>query len=222
MSPLSAPILTLLLSLITLTHATTFTVVNNCQYPVWAAADPGSGKRLNKGDRWQVNPAPGTKMARIWGRTGCNFDGNGNGRCNTGGCGKLDCDPGNWGEIPKTLFEYTLSQPNNPTDTLDISLIEGFNIPMSFRPNSNSGALGGKCRTVSCSANINAQCPQRWKTTDGCKNPCTSPGTGTCGANGDSKFYKGICRDAYSFPKDDQTSTFSCPPGTDYTVTFCP
>ncbi|XP_010676511.2 thaumatin-like protein 1 [Beta vulgaris subsp. vulgaris] len=219
MSPLSAPILAVFLSLITLTHATTFTVVNNCPFTVWAAADPGSGQKLDQGQTWSVNPAPGTSMARIWPRTGCNFDGSGNGPCETGGCGKLDCDDGHWGDNPKTLFEYTLA---NPSDTLDISLIEGFNVPLSFSPNSNAGALDGKCRAVSCGVDINAQCPQQWKTTGGCTNPCTTPGTGTCADDGDSKFFKNLCPDAYSFPKADQTSTFSCPSGTDYTVTFCP
>ncbi|KAL2902453.1 Osmotin-like protein OSML13 [Bienertia sinuspersici] len=218
MALLYASIFTLLLSYITLTHATTINVVNNCAYPVWAAADPGSGKRLNKGDSWVVSPQPGTKMARIWGRTGCSFDGNGNGNCQTGGCGKLDCDPGHWGDNPKTVFEYTLAQPNNPTDTLDISLIEGFNIPITFTPTSNTG---GKCRQISCRADINGQCPQKWKAPHGCSNPCTKMELGSCGPNGDNKFFKQRCPDAYSFPKDDQTSTFSCPSGTNYKLTFC-
>ncbi|XP_021735878.1 osmotin-like protein OSML13 [Chenopodium quinoa] len=222
MSPISASLVTLLLSIITITHATTITVVNNCDFTVWAAADPGGGQQLAKGNTWDVNPAPGTKMARIWGRTGCNFDGNGNGNCQTGGCGKLVCDPGNWGTIPKTLFEYALAQPNNPTDTIDISLIEGFNIPISFTPTSNSGALDGKCRTISCTADINGQCPQNWKVPGGCNSPCTTQGIGSCGASGDSTFYKQRCPDAYSFPEDDQSSTFACPSGTNYRLTFCP
>lgn len=221
MNPLSAFLVTFLISFITFTHATTITVTNNCPYPVWAAADPGSGKQLNQGDSWDVNPAAGTKMARIWGRTGCNFDGNGNGRCDTGDCGKLVCTPGNWGTNPKTLLEYTLAQPNNPTDTLDISLIEGFNIPIAFTPTSGVGSLDGKCRTISCTADINGQCPQNWKVTGGCNNPCTAQG-GTCGPNGDNQFFKQRCPDAYSYPNDDQTSTFACPSGTNYRLTFCP
>nr|AAA32908.1 osmotin-like protein [Atriplex nummularia]prf//1908430A osmotin-like protein:ISOTYPE=pA8 [Atriplex nummularia] len=222
MSPLSASLVTFLLSIVTITHATTITVVNNCNFPVWPPRPIGP-TAINAQQRKLpcLKPTRRTKMARIWGRTGCNFDGNGNGngRCQTGGCGKLVCDPGNWGEIPKTLFEYTLAQPNNPTDTIDISLIEGFNLPISFTPTSNAGALNGKCRTISCTADINGQC-----VTGKYAGVTTlhEPGTQSCGANGDSKFFKQRCPDAYSFPKDDQSSTFSCPPGTNYKLTFCP
>ncbi|MCI61782.1 protein P21-like, partial [Trifolium medium] len=38
---------------------------------------------------WTINVAAGTKAARIWSRTGCSFDGSGNGRCQTGDCGGL-------------------------------------------------------------------------------------------------------------------------------------
>ncbi|BAF23608.2 Os08g0381600 [Oryza sativa Japonica Group] len=33
---------------------------------------------------------------------------------------------------------------------------------------------------------------------------------------------KGLCPDAYSYAKDDQTSTFTCPAGTNHRVDFCP
>jgi hypothetical protein len=219
MSPLSASLVTIALSIfISFTHATTIDVLNNCPYTVWAAADPGSGMRLGRGATWKVTPDAGTKMARIWGRTGCRDDGT---QCATGDCGKLDCDPGNWGKNPKTLLEYTLAQPGS-NDIIDISLIEGFNIPLDFTPTSNAGSLDGKCRRISCTANVNGRCPRSWKVRDGCNSPCTTSGLGSCGANGDSKFFKQQCPDAYSYPKDDQSSTYSCPPGTNYKLTFCP
>ncbi|WJX53900.1 hypothetical protein P8452_39844 [Trifolium repens] len=34
--------------------------------------------------------------------------------------------------------------------------------------------------------------------------------------------YNGKCPDAYSYPKDDATSTFTCNGGTNYKVVFCP
>ncbi|CBI34735.3 unnamed protein product, partial [Vitis vinifera] len=37
-----------------------------------------------------------------------------------------------------------------------------------------------------------------------------------------SRYFKTRCPDAYSYPKDDQTSTFTCPGGTNYDVIFCP
>lgn len=219
--------ITTLVSLAVAINATTIDVVNNCPYTVWAAASPGGGKQLNQGDSWQLNPADGTKMARIWPRTGCNFDGNGNGHCNTGDCGGvLQCT--GWGTDPQTLAEYTLAQPNNPTDTIDISLVEGFNVPLAFTPTSN---LGGTCRDVRCTADIVGQCPSQLQATGGCNNPCTVFKTvqycctserGSCGPTDFSKFFKDRCPDAYSYPQDDNTSTFSCPPGTNYKVTFCP
>ncbi|CAH8272995.1 unnamed protein product [Arabidopsis lyrata] len=69
-------------------------------------------------------------MARIWGRTNCNFDSSGRGRCETGDCnGGLQCT--GWGQPPNTLAEYALNQYNN-LDFYDISLVDGFNIPMSL------------------------------------------------------------------------------------------
>ncbi|XP_043810376.1 osmotin-like protein OSM34 [Manihot esculenta] len=116
-------------------HAATFEVVNRCSYTVWAAAIPGGGKR--------------TTMARVWGRTNCNFDGNGQGQCATGDCNRvLECR--GWGSPPNTLAEYALNQPNN-LDYLDISLVDGFNIPMDFSPST------GRCRGIRCSADINGQ-----------------------------------------------------------------
>ncbi|KAF2297774.1 hypothetical protein GH714_002714 [Hevea brasiliensis] len=67
----------------------TFTIRNNCPYTVWAAASPGGGRRLDKGQTWELNVPAGTSMARIWGRTNCNFDGSGKGHCQTGDCGGI-------------------------------------------------------------------------------------------------------------------------------------
>ncbi|KAF4369279.1 hypothetical protein F8388_022935 [Cannabis sativa] len=58
-------------------YAATFEVRNDCSYTVWAAASPGGGRRLDRGQTWTFNVAAGTKMARIWGRTNCNFDSSG-------------------------------------------------------------------------------------------------------------------------------------------------
>src|SRR5262249_4599098 len=95
----------------TSTHAATFDVVNQCTYPVWAAASPGGGRRLDPGQTWNLNVAPGTTMARIWGRTNCNFDANGQGQCQTGDCNRvLECQ--GYGSPPNTLAEFALNQPN--------------------------------------------------------------------------------------------------------------
>jgi len=65
---------------------------------------------------------------RFWARTGCNFDGSGQGPCATGDCGnKLECN-GAGGVPPVTLAEITLNGDGGK-DFYDISLVDGFNVP---------------------------------------------------------------------------------------------
>lgn len=205
------------------THAATFDITNRCTYTVWAAASPGGGKRLDSGQSWNLNVNPGTVGARIWGRTNCNFDGSGRGTCETGDCnGLLECQ--GYGSPPNTLAEFSLNQPNN-LDFVDISVVDGFNIPMEFSP------TNGACRNLLCTAPINEQCPSELRTQGGCNNPCTvyktnqyccTDGPGSCGPTDFSRFFKQRCPDAYSYPQDDPTSLFTCPAGTNYRVVFCP
>ncbi|XP_031097558.1 osmotin-like protein OSML81 [Ipomoea triloba] len=218
--------LLLLLSLFTSGYAATFEIRNNCPYTVWAAATPvGGGKQLDQGQSWTIDVPGGTRMARIWGRTNCNFDASGRGSCETGDCGgALQCTA--WGKPPNTLAEFTLTGDNN-FDTIDISLVDGFNVPLNFAP-TKPGA--DKCHAISCTADVNGQCPAALKVPGGCNNPCTTFGgqqycctEGPCGPSDYSKFFKGLCPDAYSYPQDDPSSTFGCPAGsTDYRVVFCP
>ncbi|KAJ8526892.1 hypothetical protein K7X08_029369 [Anisodus acutangulus] len=211
------------LHLFTHSEAAIFDIRNNCPYTVWAASVPvGGGQQLNAGQTWTINVPAGTKQARIWARTGCNFDGSGQGRCQTGDCnGLLQCQ--SFGVPPNSLAEYALNQFSN-LDFFDISLVDGFNVPMEFSPTSN-----GCTRGIRCTADINGQCPNELRAPGGCNNPCTVFKTdqyccnsGNCGPTEFSRFFKDRCPDAYSYPKDDQTSTFTCPGGTNYRVVFCP
>ncbi|KAF5753863.1 putative Thaumatin family [Helianthus annuus] len=204
------------------TSAAVFNIRNNCRYTVWAGAVPGGGRRLNPGQTWALTVAAGTKGARIWPRTGCTFDGSGRGRCQTGDCnGLLQCQ--NYGTPPNTLAEYALNQYQN-LDFIDISLVDGFNVPMTFKASS-----GGCSRSIVCTADINGQCPSQLRAPGGCNNPCTVYKTeqyccnnGPCGPTEFSRFFKQRCPDAYSYPQDDRTSLFTCPGGTNYEVIFCP
>ncbi|KDP25478.1 hypothetical protein JCGZ_20634 [Jatropha curcas] len=203
-------------------HAANFAITNNCPYTVWAAAVPGGGRQLDSQQTWSLDVNPGTQGARIWARTNCGFDGAGRGQCQTGDCGGLlECQA--YGQPPNTLAEYALNQFND-MDFFDISLVDGFNVPMDFSPTS-----GGCSRGIRCSADINGQCPDVLRAPGGCNNPCTVFKTdeyccnsGSCGPTDYSRFFKDRCGDAYSYPKDDQTSTFTCPGGTNYKVVFCP
>ncbi|KAF8681721.1 hypothetical protein HU200_045154 [Digitaria exilis] len=217
----------LLLAAAAAADAATFTVTNNCPYTVWAAAVPGGGQQLDNGQTWTIDVPAGTTGGRVWARTGCSFDGNGNGQCQTGDCGGvLQCTA--YGQPPNTLAEYGLNQYMG-LDFFDISLVDGFNVPMDFLPaGDGSGCPKGGPR---CDADVTAQCPAALQTTGGCNNPCTVYKTdeycctapqSTCGPTDYSMYFKGQCPDAYSYPKDDASSTYTCTGGTDYNVIFCP
>ena len=207
--------------LFVVSHAATFDIVNQCSFTVWAAAVPGGGRQLDPSQTWTINVNPGTTGGRVWARTDCSFDGSGSGSCQTGDCGGLlECQA--YGTPPNTLAEFALNQFQN-LDFVDISLVDGFNVPMDFSPTS------GDCRGIRCSADINGQCPAELRAPGGCNNPCTVFKTdeycctsGSCGPTNYSMFFKNNCPDAYSYPKDDATSTFTCPGGTNYRVVFCP
>ncbi|XP_021754122.1 alpha-amylase/trypsin inhibitor-like [Chenopodium quinoa] len=214
-----------LVSLIsTSTHAATFTVTNNCPYTIWAGAVPGGGKRMNTGDTWTVTANPGQTGGRIWPRTGCTPSGANGLKCITGDCGGvLQCTA--YGTPPNTLAEYGLKQFNN-LDFFDISLVDGFNVPMSFLP------VNGCSKGPTCKGDLIGPCPAHLKAPGGCNNPCTAlkddkyccinSFKDNCPATDLSRYFKGKCPDAYSYPKDDATSTYTCPSGTNYRVTFCP
>ncbi|XP_051129784.1 protein P21-like [Andrographis paniculata] len=204
-------------------YAIVFSIKNNCPYTVWAAAVPGGGRRLDGGQTWNLGFPGGPKLAKIWARTGCSFNSTGRGGCRTGDCdGWLRCR--NYGSPPHTLAEYGLNSFAGK-DYYDISLMKGFNVPMEFAPTTN-----GCRRAVKCAADISGQCPEQLRAAGGCQNPCTvyktakycCGGGRRCRPTALSKFFKSRCRDAFTFPEDDPTSTFVCPPSTDYRVVFCP
>ncbi|XP_060173116.1 thaumatin-like protein [Lycium barbarum] len=201
---------------------TAIDIRNNCPFTVWAAAVPWGGRRLDYGGIWRVQ-TNSTTHGRIWGRTNCNFDASGRGRCQTGDCkGLLECQDN--GKPPSTLAEYAFNQFGNK-DFFDISLVDGFNLPMEFSPASTD-----KCSSrISCTADIIGQCPNELRTPGGCNNPCTVFGigiycctSGRCDPTYISKFFKDRCPDSYTYPQDDSTSTFTCPSGINYRVVFCP
>ncbi|KAL9260234.1 Thaumatin-like protein [Drosera capensis] len=203
-------------------NAATFTITNNCPYTVWAAAVPGGGQQLDNGQTWTVTAPSGTTGGRIWARTGCSVTGSNGLTCQTGDCGGLLQCRG-YGQAPNTLAEYGLDQFDN-LDFFDMSLVAGFNVPMQFVPVS-----GGCTNGPICNADINAQCPSVLRAPGGCNNPCTVFNTdeyccnsGSCGPTAYSQFFKGLCPDAYSYPKDDATSTYTCKTGANYKVVFCP
>ncbi|KAL7150299.1 hypothetical protein ABFS83_05G102500 [Erythranthe nasuta] len=204
------------------THAIIFNIQNNCPYTVWPAAVPGGGRRLDSGQTWTIGFPNVPKLAKIWARTNCTFDSSGQGSCLTGDCGgQLRCQ--SYGSPPHTLAEYGLNSFARK-DYYDISVMEGFNVPIEFTPTTN-----GCTRPVTCAADVTGQCPAQLRAPGGCNNPCTVFKTteycchsGACRPTDFSRFFKARCRDAFTYPEDDPTSTFTCPEGTSYRVVFCP
>nr|ADB97933.1 thaumatin-like protein S3 [Pinus monticola] len=128
----------------------TFEIRNQCSYTVWVAGIPvGGGFALGQGQSWSVDVPAGTSAGRFWGRTGCSFDASGKGSCSTGDCGGvLSCTLS--GQPPTTLVEYTLNGGNNNNqDSYDISVIDGFNVPLSLTP-SDGGCYAPICTLDKC------------------------------------------------------------------------
>lgn len=209
-----------------------FTIINNCKETVWPAVFPGEnfnggGFELKTGQS-MLFTAPVSWSGRIWGRTGCNFDKNGNGTCQTGACGtSLKC--GASGNTPASLAEFTLAQP----DFYDVSLVDGFNLPLTVTPLHGTG----NCSASGCDGDLRTTCPNELSVksngkTIGCRSACDVYNTdeyccrgvygnaAVCKPTYYSKKFKESCPTAYSYAYDDPTSIFTCS-GTDYTVAFC-
>ncbi|XP_022925454.1 protein P21-like [Cucurbita moschata] len=189
----------------------TITILNNCPYTIWAAIIDtsrsfGSGRRLDNGEAWTLNMLDNS-AGRAWGRTSCSFDGSGRGFCETGDCGRvLNCQ--DFGTPPLTLAEFSLNRANN-LDFLDISLVDGFNIPIKFSPKTAYGCSRG----ASCATDVNGQCPVELRALGGYRSPCTVfktdvyccvNSTTKCGPTSYSRFFKTLCPDAYSYILDEE------------------
>ncbi|XP_071720042.1 pathogenesis-related thaumatin-like protein 3.5 [Rutidosis leptorrhynchoides] len=212
--------------------ARVFTIINCCNETIWPAIDPGrsfgnGGYRLQT-EESRVHTAPKGWSGRIWGRTKCNFDTKGNGTCLTGQCGSsLQCT--SFGETPLTLAEFTLTT----LQFYDVSLVDGFNIPMSVRPVYGKG----NCSDVGCVGDLRNNCPSELSVKAGgkviaCRSACDVFNTdkyccrgnygnsSTCQPTSYSKIFKDTCPTSYSYAYDDPTSIMTCS-GADYIITFC-
>ncbi|ERN11698.1 thaumatin-like protein [Amborella trichopoda] len=226
--------------LISFTGGAVFTLKNNCRYTVWPGIQPGSGHPVLANGGFSLHPnlsvsvtAPNNWSGRFWPRTSCHFDQNGIGKCVTGDCGTgLQCT-GTGGAPPASLAEFTL---NAPVDFYDVSLVDGYNIPVSIFP-SLTAKGSAECHAVQCVGDLNKRCPKALQMVQGgrlvgCKSACLAFGTpeycctgayaspSTCQASRYAKAFKAACPTSYSYAYDDATSTFTCP-GADYTIKFC-
>uniref|UniRef100_A0A2N9FTS6 Thaumatin-like protein n=1 Tax=Fagus sylvatica TaxID=28930 RepID=A0A2N9FTS6_FAGSY len=219
-------------------HSATITFRNNCPYTVWPATLTAAPKPQLPNTGFEL-AAKATSLldvkvpwtGRFWARTQCSKDNLGKFTCATADCrsGQVACK-GNSHGIPASIVEFLIAEKGGQ-DFYDVSLVDGFNLPVSVAPQGGSGV----CGTSSCPVNINTACPAELavKGSNGsviaCKTACEAFNqpqycctTQKCQPTKYSKFFKERCPLADSPPNDDQASTFTCSGGPNYLITFCP
>ncbi|KAK9681353.1 hypothetical protein K7432_015659 [Basidiobolus ranarum] len=228
----------------------TITFVNRCTQNIWLASLtssevpslPANGGLLPAGGSHVLSGIAGWQ-GRFWGRTDCDFSNknkSSNVACLTGDCGSGQeyCGQAT-GQPPASLAEFKFNGWNN-LDFYDISLVDGYNLPLSIEPHSKSGSTNGNsytCATPSIGKDINLICPPELQKVDskgkviGCNSACVAFGSpeyccsgahstpDTCSPSTYSKIFKTSCPGCYSYAYDDSTSTFTC--SGDYTIQFC-
>ncbi|KAJ1267785.1 hypothetical protein BS78_07G084900 [Paspalum vaginatum] len=253
--PVSVVAVALLLILIESASAVssrTFTITNNCGYTVWPGILSSAGSPQLDTTGFALAPgasrslaAPGGWSGRLWGRTLCPADAAGGlFTCATGDCGtgRVDC-AGHGAAPPATLAEFTLDG-HGGMDFYDVSLVDGYNLPMLVEPQGGGAGAGASCVPTGCMVDLNRACPAELRVPSpgagagagvACKSACEAFGTAeyccsgdhgnaaTCRPSAYSQFFKNACPRAYSYAYDDATSTFTCGGGaTSYAITFCP
>jgi hypothetical protein len=204
----------------------TFTVINQCTQTVWAAAlpattFPGGLVELAPGASFKVGVDNGWS-GRIWGKTLCTTSG-----------GKTTCASS---AFPASLAELTLTKTATGLDFYDVSLVDGFNLPIALQAvgHTPDAAHPYNCGSPTCATNLDTTCAAPFQdvangqviacANDACKvlannaadaSACNYP-------NQYTEFFKTACPQAYSYPYDDPTSTFTCKGFNDYAVVFCP
>ncbi|KAI4386816.1 hypothetical protein MLD38_004716 [Melastoma candidum] len=230
--------LTLLLTFEGVVFGTSFTFINKCDFPVWPGILSGAGSPALETTGFELGVSGSRTLSaqsgwsgRFWGRSGCSFDGAGSGSCSTGDCGsgEVECNGGG-AAPPATLVEFTLGK-GSTEDFYDVSLVDGYNLPMIVEGTGGSGA----CASTGCVTDLNRKCPEELRAGGGvaCKSACEAFGSPEYCCSGEfnspssckpslySQIFKAACPRSYSYAYDDATSTFTCIDA-DYTITFCP
>ncbi|CAM8973348.1 hypothetical protein QQ045_030908 [Rhodiola kirilowii] len=236
------PFFLYLLASVSITNGVQLIIVNNCQESIWPAILGGAGQAsprdggfvLSSGEE-VVLDVPDKWSGRLWGRQGCSFDPNSNkGKCETGDCGgQLSCK-GAGGAPPATVVEMTLGSSASPLHFYDVSLVDGFNLPVSMKP--IGGGVG--CGVAACDVDLNVCCPSALEVkvggrVVGCKSACLAMQSDKYCCTGEfanpqsckptlfAHLFKAICPKAYSYAFDDSSSLNKCR-ASRYLITFCP
>ncbi|KAJ0088661.1 hypothetical protein Patl1_32252 [Pistacia atlantica] len=218
-------------------HLATVSITNNCPYTVW----PGTlanAEHPQLAETGFVLPSRGTKTlniptgwaGRFWARTQCS----GNFKCVTADCGSGQVACNGKGAVPPASLVEIKFQTEDGQDYYNLSLVDGFNLPIAVAPQNGSGP---KCIKLTCSADVNAKCPAELQVKGpngnvvSCKSACeqfkdpkyccTEAFKDNCPPTNYATIFKNQCPQAYSYPKDDASSVFACK-GANYAITFCP
>jgi thaumatin family protein len=224
------------------------TFVNRMSQTIWVAAAPNSATPL-AATGWDL-PAgqsvtiitPNNLNTRFWGRTGCVFNSEGVGHCQTGDCGGLFQCKG-WGTIPATLAEVNFDAWDS-LDFYDVSMVDGSNLPMYINITKSSDGTKDKvspdgCVPAGCTKPV--VCPsvldvKVGSAVVGCISACARLGTDQLCCRGQwssraacnpaewpvdyAAVFKRAEPYAYSYVDDDATSVFTCKGVCDYRITF--
>jgi len=188
-------------------------VHNNCSFGITTIVgkgEPADQKQwVDGGQFWSTYVPVGWTAGRVWGQR-----------------------PG-FPDYPNTLAEFQMDGWNG-LDFYDISLVDGFNLPMAIWAN-----LGqeGDCSYLQCNAPILQQCPNEIRVvqngqTVACNSACSQWHLDTdccqnqynnkdCPMGNYAKWFKAMCPRAYSYPMDYVNDQPACK-NAQYWVTFCP
>lgn len=229
-----------------------FVITNNCAETVWVAG-AGTPTPVFNGSSGGLELPAGAAVTtslptpwvggRFWGRRQCTFDSTGKGSCQTGDCGNgLQCTHAGAGNT--SLAEFTLTGSATGADNYDISLVDGFDFPMSVQLSDPNPA---HAINAACQVDLRTSCPAGQQQLNaagqviGCKSLCSQYGTANyccagpyaspqaCNNVAWDTNYRGAvlkqsCPSVYGYAFDDPSSDFNVvpPPASGYSITFCP
>jgi len=172
-------------------------------------------KKVGAGESysWNVDPF---WSGSVWGRTGCVFNSEGIGGCDSGDCGgKLVCKDESQDQITAiTKAEFELLGGIAKPDTYSVTLENGYNLPMLVVASSAANNISSSrpCESMECRANANVVCPKdlQEKKKGSVVTACNGHFDGYLPSSpAFSKAFKKVCPRAFPF----QSGTI-CPPST--------
>ncbi|KAJ0802372.1 putative glucan endo-1,3-beta-D-glucosidase [Helianthus annuus] len=219
----------------------TISVINDCGFTVWPgisgihdkpeiSRSPAlniTGFELAQG-KSQTLQTPEEWHGQIWGRTGCPFNESGHLSCKTGDCGsgEMECN-GRSATSPVTLAEFKATRFIDYY--YDVSLIKGYNLPMTMEATGGSVNSLLSCMKTGCVGDLNKRCPTELllEGGGGCQSPCqvsdkleyccNSPFS--CKPTPYSRLFNSACPRSYSVGFFH--AYYWCD-SANYTVRFCP